>query len=428
MTLRTNHLDAPRQIAIAMLLPKAAGIPRIGLLLCATAPGSLPLHAAEPDKIVATCAAIAEAAHADASAGAMTLLRAMATPVAAPSAETLAAAPRAWQDARVPCMQTEIFRFGNPVVDCRRGRVKARPLDKGRIDQVAGDQVAGENDPANLNVIATPTFTLAGVNFGAAEITPALISGTLHKANGIETGVASGWDAVEFPLWGQDLNGTGPDAGDRPFNDVLAGAGCAGGNCDRSAANLLAADDLLAAGMDELAEAAGPGDGARLTGMGCLCYGELAGERMQLSLMLNDPEQAQDCFSDNTHNGHDHDGLGIRNVCLGRSARPDGRIVTGPALTDLMASADPTLDAALKAEHNASIAAHGAIGARAETGMAHDQIPAPAMNEDRALLMAAVGTLVAQTASIQRAVTLLGLSGVTVEGSDSLDAPGVVFR
>jgi putative iron-regulated protein len=42
--------------------------------------------------------------------------------------------------------------------------------------------------------------------------------------------------------------------------------------------------------------------------------------------------------------------------------------------------------------------------------------------------MAAVGALVTQTASIQRAVTLLGLAGVTVEGSDSLDAPETVFR
>jgi putative iron-regulated protein len=61
-----------------------------------------------------------------------------------------------------------------------------------------------------------------------------------------------------------------------------------------------------------------------LTGMGSLSYGELAGERMKLGLMLNDPEEEHDCFSDNTHNSHYYDGLGIRNVYLGRYTRPDG--------------------------------------------------------------------------------------------------------
>ena len=41
-----------------------------------------------------------------------------------------------------------------------------------------------------------------------------------------------------------------------------------------------------------------------LTGMGSLSYGELAGERIQLGLLLGDPEEEHDCFSDNTHNSH----------------------------------------------------------------------------------------------------------------------------
>ena len=51
---------------------------------------------------------------------------------------------------------------------------------------------------------------------------------------------------------------------------------------------------------------------AILTGMGSLSYGEQAGERMRLGLMLNDPEEEHDCFSDNTHNSHYYDGLGAR--------------------------------------------------------------------------------------------------------------------
>ena len=42
------------------------------------------------------------------------------------------------------------------------------------------------------------------------------------------------------------------------------------------------------------------GIAAMLTGMGSLSYGEQAGERMRLGLMLNDPEEEHSCFADNT--------------------------------------------------------------------------------------------------------------------------------
>jgi putative iron-regulated protein len=423
-------------------LPRLASLPGIPSLLCASVLGGLPLHAAEPAGVLETYADIAEAAYGDAAAGANSLRAAVAALVASPSPETLAAARQAWREARVPYMQTEVFRFGNPIVDDWEGQVNAWPLDEGLIDYVAGDRAAGENDLATLNVIATPRFTLAGAGIDATAITPDLIAGTLHEADGIETNVASGWHAVEFLLWGQDLNGTGPGAGNRPHTDFVAGGGCTGGNCDRRVAYLQAAADLLVADLDEMAGAWGAGGAARaavttdptagltamLTGMGSLSYGELAGERMKLGLMLNDPEEEQDCFSDNTHNSHYYDGLGIRNVYLGRYARPDGSLVSGPALAELVAAADPALDAALKADLDASVAALGAIRARAEGGMAYDQMLAPSNAEGEALLLAAVDALVAQTASIQRAVTAFGLSGVTVEGSDSLDAPDAVFR
>ena len=50
---------------------------------------------------------------------------------------------------------------------------------------------------------------------------------------------------------------------------------------------------------------------AILTGMGSLSYGELAGERMKLGLLLHDPEEEHDCFSDNTFNSHYYDMVGI---------------------------------------------------------------------------------------------------------------------
>ena len=44
-------------------------------------------------------------------------------------------------------------------------------------------------------------------------ITPAFLQDTLQEAGGIEANVATGYHAIEFLLWGQDLNGTGAGAG-----------------------------------------------------------------------------------------------------------------------------------------------------------------------------------------------------------------------
>ena len=84
----------------------------------------------------------------------------------------------------------------------------------------------------------------------------------------------------------------------------------------------------------------GAGLTAIMTGMGSLSYGELAGERMKLGLMVHDPEEEHDCFSDNTHNSHLYDAMSIRNVYVGRYRRLDGSIVSGPSISDLVRAKD----------------------------------------------------------------------------------------
>ncbi|RYI19387.1 MAG: peptidase, partial [Acetobacteraceae bacterium] len=293
-----------------------------------------------------------------------------------------------------------------------------------------------------LNVIATPKFTLSGTEVDATTITPDLISGTLHEADGIEANVASGYHAIEFMLWGQDLNGTNPGAGNRPATDFATGDACTNGNCDRRAAYLQSATDLLVADLTEMvgnweekgparaAVTADPQKGilAILTGMGSLSYGELAGERIKLGLMLNDPEEEQDCFSDNTYNSHFYDGIGIRNVYVGSYTRTDGSTLSGPALSELVAAADPAVDTQLKAELDASVAALQKMKDAGDAGQTFDTLIAPGNAEGEAIIMAAVDALVTQTASIDRAVTTLGLSKIEFEGSDSLDSPGAVFQ
>ncbi|VDC33113.1 imelysin family protein [Pseudogemmobacter humi] len=402
-----------------------------------------PVLAAGPAEVVAHYADIAEAGYADSLATARSLREALAGLVAQPSQENLDAARAAWLASRVPYQQTEAFRFGNPIVDDWEGKVNAWPLDEGLIDYVDASYGESEENPlATLNVIATPKFTLSGAEVDATSITPELISGVLQEADGIEANVASGYHAIEFLLWGQDLNGTEAGAGNRPWTDFANGDACTGGNCDRRAAYLLAAGDLLVSDLEFMAAQWTEGGEAReavisdpeaglmamLTGMGSLSYGELAGERMKLGLMLSDPEEEHDCFSDNTHNSHYYDGVGIRNVYLGSYTRIDGTEITGPSLSDLVAEKDPAVDNQLKAELDSSVAALNAIKTAAEEGFAYDQMLAPGNEQGEKLIMGAVNALVTQTASIERAVAALGLSKIDFEGSDSLDNPNAVFQ
>jgi putative iron-regulated protein len=412
--------------------------------LATTALTAFPAFAVEKAQVLVTYADIAAAKYADSATTAQALQTKIEALLAEPSAEALEAARAAWRAARVPYMQTEVYRFGNAIVDDWEGRVNAWPLDEGLIDYV--DAVYGgatdRNAYAALNVVASPAFTLSGQDIDASEITATLLQETLQEADGVEANVATGYHAVEFLLWGQDLNGTDAGAGERPWTDYASGDDCTNGNCDRRADYLRVATELL---VDDLAEMAGAwsedgaaraalmadeaaGISAILTGMGSLSYGELAGERMKLGVMLNDPEEEHDCFSDNTHMSHYYDGIGIQNVYLGSYARPDGSVVSGPALSDLVASADPAVDARLRAELGAPVAALGAIRDAAEGGMAYDQMLARGNKAGEALILGAVEALVTQTRSIERAVAALDLSGVSVEGSDSLDSPNAVFR
>ena len=167
---------------------------------------------------------------------------------------------------------------------------------------------------------------------------------------------------------------------------------------------------------------------AILTGMGSLSYGEQAGERMRLGLMLNDPEEEHSCFADNTHNDHFYDGLGVRNVYLGSYARIDGRVVSGPSVSDLVAARDAGLDAEMRAKLDATLFALGRIKIAAEAGFAYDQMLERGNAAGEALVMAGVNGLIDQTKTIERIVGTLGLDQIAFEGSDSLDDPEAVFK
>ncbi len=276
----------------------------------------------------------------------------------------------------------------------------------------------------------------------ASHIDKSLLRNQLHELGGVEANVATGYHAIEFLLWGQDLNGNGPGAGARPATDYDPDH-CSHGNCDRRAAYLKTATDLL---VDDLAEMVAQwrdtGDARKsilngdpgtslsraLTGMGNLSFGELAGDRMKLGLMLHDPEEEHDCFSDNTHYSHYYDAMGIRNVYLGEYRRVDGRIVKGASLSDLVAAKDPKVDSDLRALLDATMKAMTVIVQTAENGEAYDQMIGSGNAAGNAKVQAAIDGLTAQTKGIEKAVAALGLAPVTFEGSDSLDKPSSVFK
>jgi len=394
--------------------------------------------------VLTTYADIAHAGYEDSLITAKALQAAVDALIAEPSAETLQAAKQAWLEARVPYQQTEVYRFGNAIVDDWEGKVNAWPLDEGLIDYVDATYggATDENEYAVLNVIANPTFTLSGEEIDATEITPELLEGALHEADEVESNVATGYHAVEFLLWGQDLNGTEYGAGNRPWTDYATGDACTGGNCDRRGAYLKAATDLLVSDLEWITGQWAEGGEARatvladedagisamLTGMGSLSYGEQAGERMKLGVMLNDPEEEHDCFSDNTYNSHFYDALGVRNVYLGAYTRVDGTVVTGASLSSLVAEADAGVDAELKAKLDATMMEMSEMKTAAEAGFSYDMMLERGNDKGEALIMGAVNALVDQTASIERAVAALGVDQIDFEGSDSLDNPDAVFQ
>jgi putative iron-regulated protein len=402
-----------------------------------------PAFAANKADVVANYADIAAAKYEDSLTTAKTLQAAVNALIENPSAEALHNAQGAWLASRVPYQQTEVYRFGNAAVDDWEGKVNAWPLDEGLIDYVdaAYGGPSDENPLAALNVIANASFEISGETIDAAEITPALLE-SLHEADGVEANVATGYHAIEFLLWGQDMNGHNHGAGDRPWTDFAAGDACTGDNCDRRGAYLKAATDLLVSDLEFMAtqwaadgeaRATVTGDAdagivAILTGMGSLSYGEQAGERMRLGLLLNDPEEEHDCFSDNTHNSHYYDGLGIQNVYLGEYVRVDGSLVSGPSVSDLVAEVNADLDAELKGKLSTTMMSLGRIKTAAEAGFSYDQMLERGNEAGEALVMGGVDGLVDQTKSIEAAVKALGLDQLAFEGSDSLDNPDAVFQ
>jgi putative iron-regulated protein len=271
--------------------------------------------------------------------------------VANPTSDTLAAAKDAWLMARDDYGPTEAFRFyGGPIDDEEdgiEGLINAWPLDEAYIDYVDGAEGGG--------IINLP------------DEYPTIDADLLVSLNeqGGEAIISTGWHAIEFLLWGQDLNPDGTGA--RPIEDYTTAE-----NADRRATYLGVASDLLLTHLGQMVDAWAPeGDNYRsefvalpagealgmiMTGIGEMSRGELAGERMTVAYEARSQEDEHSCFSDNTTEDIIGNASGVEMVYLGEAAGVDG-----PGIHDLVAAQDQELADRLADEIGTSVALAGEI-------------------------------------------------------------------
>ena len=314
--------------------------------------------------VIGTYADQALASYSDSLAGAEALLAKLNDLVESPSKSSLEAARTAWLAARKPYGQTEVHRFYEGPIDNAdtgpEGRINSWPLDEAFVDYVKDDADAGI-----INAVSE-----------FPDLTPDVIAG--QNENGGEKNISTGYHAIEFLLWGQDLSKTGP--GDRPSTDYLTGAEGTAKNQDRRGEDLTVIGQLL---VDDLTtvKAAWEGDDGdefraldtkealrrMLLGMGSLAGAELSGERMTVALENKDQENEHSCFSDNTTTDLAMNALGIENVYLGTYDDDEG---TG--IYDLVKSRDAALADKLKDQLEASRKAIAAIPAPFDQAIVED--------------------------------------------------------
>ena len=374
--------------------------------------------------VVVTNADIAYAGYSDALDTAMDLEDAVEAFVANPTDDTFMDAKDAWRRAREAYQPTEVYRFRpGPIEDLLddgtltrdegpEARINGWPLGEALIDYVADGMPDG--DPGDQESVEA-----AGLTYPAN-----LISDTSIDVGDKETlktyvefeddrNVGTGYHAIEFLLWGQDLNGgetmwTAPrdnTAGQRPVSDYYQNDNCTSGPmkhddgtiCMRRALYLETVTDLLVDDLQAIVGAWDPSDSGSfyhtyvadpdealariLESMARMAFGELAGERMNIALLDNSQEDEHSCFSDNTHRDIHLNAVGVRNQFLGEYdlasealdefTFADTMMITGRELGiyDLLVAEGHADEAeALKTAIDAAVTATNAINGIAEGG------------------------------------------------------------
>ena len=227
-----------------------------------------------------------------------------------PSETTLENAKKAWIMARAPYGQSEVFRFYNGPIDQSdgpEGLLNAWPLDEAYIDYVVGQ----------------PNSGIINNQSDYPQITKDLLS-NLNELNG-EKNISTGYHAIEFLLWGQDLSDI--SAGNRPYTDFVVGVGQ---NAQRRREYLSVAVDLLIDHLTILVIEWAPNEANYrmdfvakdskialkniLSGIIYMIGDELSGERMYVAWETMGQEDEHSCFSDMTHMDIQWNYWGVENI------------------------------------------------------------------------------------------------------------------
>ena len=296
-------------------------------------------------QVIANYAAGAHALYAKSLDSAREMDIAIDTFLSNPTPATLEAAKRAWLRARDDYGPTEVLRFyGGPIdneEDGPEGLINAWPLDEAYIDYVDGNPDSGIiNMPDEYPTIDSELIV------------------SLNEEGG-EANVSTGWHAIEFLLWGQDLDSIGPGA--RSVEDYTSNR-----NANRRAIYLAVTSDTLIEYLQDMVDAWAPGQANYradfvalpadealvniITGAGALSKGELAGERMFVAYSERSEEDEHSCFSDNTHADIVGNAIGVQMVVTGHYGA-----VNGPGLIDLFAAQNQALADRLEGELAVSV-------------------------------------------------------------------------
>ncbi|RZS41760.1 putative iron-regulated protein [Limnobacter thiooxidans] len=327
----------------------------VGLLVSIYAGSAL--AAASSDEVVKGYAQLVHANYTDTVNAAKTMQDSINAFLNTPTASRLDTAKKAWLNARELYGQTEAFRFyGGPIDDENgpEGQINAWPMDESYVDYVEGKSNAGFVNNRKFKITRT-----------------ALVE---QNERGGEENIATGWHAIEFLLWGQDLNENGP--GQRPYTDYVQGRGK---NADRRAAYLREVTNLLVNDLETVQKAWIPGQPNNfraefeqggmesirkmLVGLGSLSRGELAGERLEVALFSQDQEDEHSCFSDNTHRDAVTNAQGILNVWTGTYPQANRETLKVPSLAEFVAAKAPEVAQRTTAQIQNSVKAATAIQA-----------------------------------------------------------------
>ena len=323
----------------------------------ATTPAAAATSQIQAQDVLQHYSSLVYANYSDSIAAAKQMQQAIDAFIANPSQATQDAARNAWCNAREFYGQTEACRFYDGPIDNEdgpEGQINAWPMDESYVDYVVGDEKAGL------------------INNRSEAITKERLA-ELNEHDG-EENISTGWHAIEFMLWGQDLNDNGPGA--RPFTDFIDGKAP---NADRRRQYLQVVTELLLEDLQSVADQWKPGvkDNFRaefekggeaslrkiFVGLGSLSRGELAGERLEVAMASRDQEDEHSCFSDNTHRDAVANAQGIQNVWLGSYKRLDGSELKGPGLRDWVAAHDKAVAEKTTLQIAKSVAAANAIPA-----------------------------------------------------------------